>query len=200
MSSATRERLLMMILPATLIALAWFGYARPTKRLEEVTKELATAQATEPKPADFAIVQTKIAASKRELESVQKDHQEWLARWQSLQQERSTDSTSRVANIEVVTQLVDRFGLQLVGDSPSATATPQSLPPALDEAAKRLSKNAGSVKPQFWSLQFRGRYANVMEALAELPNECPLAIPVQLTMDGPGDESGIRDWTLVLWL
>jgi hypothetical protein len=200
-----------MILPAALLAADWFGIFRrmTDKQLTAARSELTTAVAAEPKDIDFTMANHRQADVKQELDSIKQERAEWSYRWQTVKLDRSPHSTERVATIEHITELFDRFGLTLVSESPGADGNVSArLSPTLEEVTKRLARPpAGSkgvasspVKPQLWKVRFEGSYAAVVEALATLTDECKLAVPVRLTMDQAKGVSKVRSWTLLLWL
>jgi hypothetical protein len=190
--------MLAMVLPAVLILLGWFGYMRPGKTLREVTAALSTAQASDPKPPDFAAAQNMLAKSRTDADEVKKQHEQWSERWTTIKHERSAASSERVVGVENVTWLLRRAGLRVKREVPSDQGGGR-LPPELSAAIKRLAEKDQALQPKLWQIEFVGKYADVVKALGFLPEACPLAIPVRLDMRG-STGSALRSWTLVLWI
>jgi hypothetical protein len=141
-----------------------------------------------------------LARNQSELAEIKQEHEVWTARWEQLRQDRTGMSNERVAEIERVTQLLDRTGLELVSDAPGDENRQQQLPPDLEQAIKLLGRGTTNFKPQLWRIRFQGRYTDVVAALTELEEQCPLAVPVQLSMTEATVDSPVRNWTMLLWL
>jgi hypothetical protein len=193
--------MLMLFLPAAVILIMYsFKLSGLNTRQGSAHAALASAQQSKPTLEQFQVEQKQIADLNREVAEIENQNRDWLARWQKLQNDRSTDSTIRIEAIEDLTALLNRNDLNLIDEEPAEGNDGGKLPMALERVATLLKDKKPEVKSQLWRIRFDGRYEDVQRALKELNDTQPLAIPVHLQMSEAKISTATRRWTLYLWI
>lgn len=190
-----------MVLPmAGILVVYAFKMPDIQRRWTGAEAALAAATSRTPLPAQTAAEQGRVADLNRQLADVQKQIDGENARWHELENTRKNDSLARIQTIEGVTALLNRHQLTLVDGSPAESTDAARLPKSLDRVVKLLSGKQGEFKPHVWRVRFVGHYADVMQALEELQDAQPLAIPIHLQMAEARLTTAVRGWTLYLWI
>jgi chromosome segregation ATPase len=199
--TTNREKMLILVLPAAVILIMYsFKLSDLNTRHTSAQTSLAAAEQTKPTAEQFQVEHKQIADLNREMAEIENQNRDWQARWQKLQDDRSTDSTIRIEAIEDLTALLNRNHLDLIDEEPAEGNDGGKLPMALERVATLLKDKKPEVKSQLWRVRFDGRYEDVMRALEELNDTEPLAIPVHLQMGEAKISTATRRWTLYLWI
>ena len=95
---------------------------------QQCSNRARCSRADEADPEQFQVEHRQIADLNREMAEIENQNKDWLARWQKLQDDRSTDSTIRIEAIEDLTALLNRNHLDLIDESRPKGTTVASFP------------------------------------------------------------------------
>jgi hypothetical protein len=104
----------------------------------------------------------------------------------------------RTGRIEQLNKVLVRYDLRIVDATDEVTLEP--LPPRLQAVVKAAAAVDGNTPPRLRQIKLRGKYAAVAAALDSIARGDAWAVPLALTMKPAGDESGLLDWTLTVWV
>lgn len=219
MALSSRERLLVTLLPAAVIAGGYFWYGQlfdtPAQSAERLQKKYEQLLEEAPPPNAVFEKSAEVNWLQKELERIETQQQEYLKRWQTLRGEKTVALEHQTDAMEHLTQMLKQNQLTILETGP---ASEDKLPPSLKAVTKQLSQEspiateakksrtgrASSTQTptsvQLWQVRFIGTYlqvVSVLEALAERDSE---AIPVALDMEEARPGTNLRVWTIFVWL
>jgi hypothetical protein len=194
-----REKLLMMLLPAVLVAggYSFFFMRGKLTRESQLATEVAKTRAAAPSPDQLALQEARRAQLVRETQEIDASLKQAHQRIQDLIG-ACTDPARRNQRIERLTKLLTRHDLGPITDKAEAgrdSKVPQSLEPLAQRAAELMN----GVKPHLLNLSFEGRYQDVYRVLEQLTQGEVLAIPLAVTMKS-ADDPERRVWSLLVWI
>jgi hypothetical protein len=210
---STRERVLLVVLPALLIVLL-YG-AKLHGILDRRTAAAAAAEqaaAKAPPMQVFAATRKQMDELNAQVREVQTAQQKIDAQWESLRASRRPDSNRRVQAIAHVTAVLADCSLNVRDAGPEDKQQDVKLPMVLERVRKQLAgsptpgtaTNAAANVPlpdaPLFRVRFEGRYVDVVRALDRLAKDEPLIVPLRLSMADAPLEGAERSWTLWLWM
>ena len=202
MTSSTREKLVLTLLPAALIVAcyAWLGSVTgKTKLLLGLQQEVAKAETMAPTPTQLQMQERQLASLTGEINRQMLLQQDSRQAWEALVA-KCASAEQRNERIEKLTGLLKRHNLSLLDDAEADGGKDGRLSPMLENIGKLLAETPKKQKPQLRHLHFEGNYLNVKSVLQELSQGELLAIPVGLTMKQMKNSEDRREWTLLVWI
>lgn len=198
--TSTRERVLLICLPAFMVLAVYGWLIYPRQPLEQADVALRAAQAQEPSLTDMAEKQVQIKRLDQQLAEADQRNAELKARRREVMTPRTSGSNQQLTTIQDLTTLMISRNLRLLDQGPVDGKT-ADLPESLRQAADQLSdKGESKLEPVMWQLQFHGRYRDVLSVVKFLAETDHPAIPIQLLMDEVLTDTDWRAWTLVVWI
>jgi len=198
--TSTRERVLLICLPAFMVIAVYGWLIYPRQPLEQAETALRAAQAKVPSLTDVAEKQVKIKRLDQQLAEADERNSELKARRREVMTPRTSGSNQQLTTIQDLTTLMISRNLRLLDQGPMDGKT-ADLPEALRQAADQLSdKGETKLEPVMWQLHFHGRYQDVLSVVKFLAETDHPAIPIQLLMDEVPTDTDWRTWTLVVWI
>jgi hypothetical protein len=202
MTSSTREKLLLTLLPAALIVAcyAWLGSVTgKTKMLLGLQQEVAKAESMAPTPAQLLGQERQLVSLTSEINRQMLQQQDSRQTWETLVA-KCASAEQRNERIEKLTGLLKRHNLNLLDDAEADGGKDGRLSPMLESMGKLFAETPKKQKPQLRHLHFQGNYLDVKSILQELSLGELLAIPVGLTMKQMKNSDDKREWTLLVWI
>jgi hypothetical protein len=202
MQMTERDKILTLVLPATLIIAVygfWFN-ASKQRELTGLQKSLSAAVRSAPPEEELLRQRARAAKLQHLLAAQEKD----LARKKQYWEEAtgSLDPATRPRRLEQLHRVFLRHGLHLVGDAPAEGGNLGSdarISPALQAFSRALTE-ASHRTPVLWSIRVDGGYPELLAALKELAEGQPLGMPVGLSMKTGGIGSPVQKWVLLMWI
>lgn len=202
MKLTERDKVLVLVVPAFMVAAAYGWLVMPGKRdeLKRAETSLERARAAAPSASQLFAEQAALTGLSAQIDRQQKELLATRERWHAAVG-RCADPARRNERIQKLTGLLARCELSFVED----TETPDGgkdhkLSPALEGLTQQIAKLSGNQKPQLRRVRFLGRYLDVHKALGELNRGEVLAIPVGLTMKEAPPATDRQEWTLLVWI
>lgn len=196
-SGSTRERILLVCLPAVMIVAVYGWLIYPRQQLDQAETALRAARAQE--PSLTAVAEKKVEI--RQLDDQLKEADEVNEQLQT----RRRDLLGRghggpsLAVIQDLTQQMTIHNLRLL-DQGNAGGEETFLPESLRKAVAELTDDSVKRDSVFWRFEFFGRYSDVLRLVRKMAQDDHPAIPVQLLMDETAGDSDWRSWSLVVWI
>ncbi|NUN51050.1 MAG: hypothetical protein HUU15_19770 [Candidatus Brocadiae bacterium] len=189
MTPDRRQKLLVALAPALLVALAYVHlHARPeSKRLSAEADAIAGAERA--RPARITI---------EEMERVLAEFGAQANPAETAQVSAGCSGSRTPAQAgELLASLLHGHRLLLVEDRSGGAELAGALPKPMDEQMR--SAPAGS-PARVRSLRFRGKYADVVALLGGIRESLHDAVVLKLRLAPVTNEHESREWTLVLWI
>ncbi|TVP99682.1 MAG: hypothetical protein EA381_09330 [Planctomycetaceae bacterium] len=196
-SGSTRERMLLVCLPAVMIVAVYGWLIYPRQQLEQAEVALRTARAAEPSLMAFAEKKIEVRQLDDQLKAADEANAQLLARRRELLG-RGHGGPS-LAVIQDLTQQMTVHNLRLL-DQGNAGGEEAFLPESLRNAITELTEGSAKRDSVFWRFEFFGRYADVLRLIRQMDRDDHPAIPVQLLMEELAGDSDWRSWSLVVWI
>jgi hypothetical protein len=229
MKTSSRDKLILMLLPAVLIGLGWWYWFRPTAQWNELQAAVVTARQAVPAPEAVAAQQKKLNELTAASQRLAAQQASGMARWTRLRQQYEqpldhADMTRQVTDILRAHSLVPLTALHAdtrrelqdgtlgklvvrlkrpMGDLIPELAPPKKAAVVGSANTPEIEKDLGLEKADdrmLWVIEFAGYYGDVQSALEELAQSPLAAIPMLLVMDEAKTDISLRKWTLVVWL
>lgn len=184
-----RQKTLVALAPALLVALAYVHlHARPElKRLS--TEEHAIAGAALARPARIYIDEQRRALAELE----EKGSPSGVAQVSA----GCCDSRTPAQAGELLASLLHAHRLLLLEERSGGAELAGALPKPMDEQVRSApARSPARVR----SLRFRGKYADVVALLAGMRETLHDAVVLKLRLAPAANEHESREWTLVLWI
>jgi hypothetical protein len=201
MSFSKRDKLLALLLPATMIVAVYVLFFARGKMAEcsKAALNLEKTRAKEPRPEEILAKQRQLDKATQGVEEAQVKLEAAQQKWLCAVAFCSTDS-QRNERIEKFTRLLNKHDLRPMEDAEvDAGFKGANLSVAVESLAKTIAYLSPAQKPQLRRVRFHGRYADVLLALEELSQGETWALPVGLTMK-TSDDPERRDWVLLVWI
>ena len=200
MIATDRDRILMMILPALVIAV---GYGLFFFRGQYRTH--AAAQTALAEARVKSLPPNALAAQRSVQMRLEKEERELQAQLEALQAEWryaaafAAAPAQRTQRVEKLTALWKKHNVAVLEDTLAESHRDAKLSPAVERLAKKLAQDAGVPKLQERRIRIVARYHDLLDVFEELAHGEALAIPVGLTMK-PHDDSIYREWVVLIWI
>ena len=217
MASQSRDKLIMMLLPAVAIVLLYCWLYSEQGKLLEARKGLEKAKASAVSPQTLDGARARIAALDQEQAKVRSEKSALEKRWQAISSTRNRTAAERAAAFQRLSKLIWRGGLFTVEES-SLEGSSAQIPASLDDMFRRLVATPTGIPkapgvpaevapapavdstPRLWKVRFLGRYRDVAAVLESLSEDGSPIIPVSITMSEAPLETDWRNWTLLVWM
>jgi hypothetical protein len=204
MKLSSRERLLVLLLPLTVVlgGYAWWFNVFQRPKMAEFQKDHSAAVANAISPATLMEQRAALAQAQRGFQALEE-------RRNALRQEAGQLSgtcpnpTHSHRAEEELTALFQRYRLQLIEEAPAAKGDSARLPKALTDAVSRLTPAPPGGSEHVRSFKVSGRFLDLLAAVRDLAaDETPPGVPIGLSMDEVDAtwQSDSRVWTLLVWM
>ncbi|MCL4207048.1 MAG: hypothetical protein KJ000_31585 [Pirellulaceae bacterium] len=204
MKLSPRERLLVLLLPLTIVLAGyawWFNmFQRP--KMAKIQKDHAAASAAAIEPIALMEQRAALAQIRREVQALEDRR---AAQRQEAGQLSGTrpDPLQTHQAAEELTAVFRRHRLKLIEEAPAGRGDAGRLPKALTDAVSRLGPAPPSGSEQVRSFKLSGRFLDLLAAVRELTDDdTPPGVPIGLSMDEVDStwQSENRVWTLLVWM
>lgn len=190
-----RERFLLMLFPAALIlAIYSVLFAVPMRSQKalieaELTRETLTAVTQE--QADFS--ERKMLAERDSLERIRKrvsnskqQIRELSIGWRS--------GKTRLETLEKITELMRDYNLSLVSQGGEDNVVVSTY---LQELFQMMNEQGATDPVEFWPVQVKGAYFDVLEFLTDANTLAKSVIPIVINMNSETEGQSQKTWTIV---
>jgi hypothetical protein len=192
---SNREQFLLMLFPAALIlAIYSVMFAVPLRQQKSVIE-------TEYRQATQAGVSETAAALSRQHMGNEKDSLERLRNRvaTSKQQVRELSQgwrsrKSRLETLGKITELMQDYNLSIVSQGGDDSVAVSSY---LQDLFQMINEQAVQDPVEFWPVEIKGAYFDVLEFLTDVDTLAKSIIPVAITMQPESEGSSQKTWTIV---
>ena len=207
MKTTSRDKVLMMILPALVILVGYgvfVGMARQ-KLLTQLMANVEKAREKQPSQAQVQSQQCLQAEDQREQSKAQAELKTWDDRWHALTAPCLAHDRRSYRQSKLLTMLLEQ-NVHVKVHGPIEDSKDHKVNMTLSLAQERLIKlmaeRGGQQKPHLCCLQVEGGYSDITKALRVLSTASGelVAIPLSLVMREPMAKGGIRRWSILVWI
>jgi hypothetical protein len=192
---SNREQFLLMLFPAALIlAIYSVMFAVPLRNEKSrIESEYVRANQTGVTELDAALSRQNMANEKSSLErlhnrvSTSKQQVRELSQgWRSRK--------SRLETLEKITELMRDYNLSIVSQGGDDGVVVSSY---LQDLFQMMNEQAVQEPVEFWPVEVKGAYLDVLEFLTDVDTAAKSIIPVAVTMKPESEGSSQKTWTIV---
>lgn len=224
-----RDKFILMVFPAVVVALVWWDWMRPSARAATLDTAVEAARKSAPEAAIASRDREKEAALSLDLKQLHEQLRQQLQKWQGL---RSTlgNGSDRSAILEQVAHAFRQHGITILDEHPLDTNNQNTDSRWVEQLQRKLqqplevtfpelkglaelkafvessaSSPAGAaannldVQRAMWEVEFVGSYEDVRKAIEAIAGELEV-VPMQLRMAEATPQLKLRRWTLVVLL
>jgi hypothetical protein len=193
--NSNREQFLLMLFPAALIlAIYSVMFAVPLRQ----QKSRIEAEYLQAKQA--GVSETAAALSKQNM-VIEKDSLERLRNRVSMSKQQIRELSqgwrsrkSRLETLEKITELMRDYNLSIVSQGGGESVVVSSY---LQELFQMMNESAVQDPVEFWPVQVKGAYFDVLEFLTDVDTLAKSIIPVADNMKPESEGSSQKTWTIV---
>lgn len=192
---SNREQFLLMLFPAALIlAIYSVMFAVPLRNEQSrIESEYMQASQTGVSEMDAALSRQNMANEKNSLDrlhyrvSTSKQQVRELSQgWRSRK--------SRLETLEKITELMRDYNLSIVSQGGNGAVVVSSY---LQDLFQMMNEQAIQEPVEFWPVEVKGAYFDVLEFLTDVDTLAKSIIPVAVTMKPESEGSSQKTWTIV---
>lgn len=201
MRMSQRDKILLLVLPAMLVALGYglFFLLPGMKTRAKLEKDLAAARGKLPSSAETAQAASRLRQADESLARAKKQQQELQTAWQELTRP-CVNHSRRADRWTCLMSLLKRHQIHVVDHAPHDGTAKHKTSLPLEKLARSIAEQHTQEQPQLWRLHLVGSYLSVLKALEDLGSGEAVAIPVSLSMTRPDTATKLREWTILLWI
>ena len=193
--NSNREQFLLILFPAALILAIYSVLFAVPLRQQKSSIEAEYLQASQ------SAVSESLAALSRENMGKEKDSLDRLRKRvaTSKQQIRETSQgwrsrKSRLETLEKITELMRDYNLSIVSQGGNDSVVVSSY---LQDLFQMMNESAAQDPVEFWPVQVKGAYFDVLEFLTDVDTLAKSIIPVAINMNPESEGSSQKTWTIV---
>ena len=195
MDQKQRDQLILILLPAMLVGLAYLlfflrGQQRSHAALKEQLQRAAEGATSD---QELLVAKTRAAAAKRKCDELQ-DH---IANRTARLEQAAGDFGEDQKQFTTIGQLADLMAKhQLVLVSQTVTDTLKT-PKHQQQMLDNIERWNGHRELKYCEFEFQGRFADVQKLLSDLHQRELSALPLSIELS-PSADDGLHNWTLVM--
>ena len=193
--NSRREQFLLMLFPAALILAIYSVMFAVPLRQEKSRIESEYMQASQTSVSEDAakIARQNMSNEKNSLERMR--NRVSLSRQQVRELSQGWRSRkSRLETLEKITELMRDYNLSMVSQGGNDSVIVSSY---LQDLFQMMNEQAVQDPVEFWPVQVKGAYFDVLEFLTDVDTLAKSIIPVAVTMKPESEGSSQKTWTIV---
>jgi len=192
---SNREQFLLMLFPAALIlAIYSVMFAVPLRQEKSrIESEYLQANQTGVTEVDAAVSRQNMGNEKSSLERLRNRVAKSKQQVRELSQGWRSRK-SRLETLEKITELMRDYNLSIVSQGGDDSVVVSSY---LQDLFQMMNEQAVQEPVEFWPVEVKGAYFDVLEFLTDVDTLAKSIIPVSVTMKPVSEESFQKTWTIV---
>ena len=193
--NSKREQFLLMLFPAALIlAIYSVLFAVPLRQQKSVTEsEYMQANQAGVSEAAAALSKQNMGNEKESLERLRNRVSKSKQQVRELSQGWRSRK-SRLETLEKITELMRDYNLSIVSQGGNDSVVVSSY---LQDLFQMMNEQAVQDPVEFWPVEIKGAYFDVLEFLSDVDTLAKSIIPVAVTMKPESEGSSQKTWTIV---
>lgn len=193
--NSNRERFLLMLFPAALILAVYSVlFAVPLRQQKSrIESEYVLANQASVSEESAAISKRNLASEKDSLERLRNRVSNSKQQIRELSQGWRSRK-SRLETLELITELMRDYNLSIVSQGGNDSVVVSSY---LQDLFRMIDESSVQDPVEFWPVQIKGAYFDVLEFLTDVDTLAKSIIPVSINMEPATSGTRQKTWTIV---